>query len=199
MSTFEVPTAICNKLDAYARRFWWNSKNSNGKYLAWRSWDHLCLPKGAGGLGFKKSKDFNTALIAKLVWMVASKRDSLCMAMLRSKYKVRVDCLRRKPVKWATLIWRAIEKTKNVIEKGACFLVGDGCSINVWMDPWIPRIEGFKTKPRDRLIPKNSMAVSSLINSSTHEWSLDLLFDLFELEIVAAIQKIRIPFFSRPN
>ena len=82
MSTFEVPTTVCNKLDASVRRFWWNPKNSNGKYLAWRSWDHLCLPKGAEGLGFKKSKDFNNALIAKLAWMVASKRDSLCMAML---------------------------------------------------------------------------------------------------------------------
>jgi hypothetical protein len=82
MSTFEVPTTVCNKLDASARRLWWNPKNSNGKYLAWRSWDHLCLPKGAEGLSFRKSKDFNNALIAKLAWMVASKRDSLCMAML---------------------------------------------------------------------------------------------------------------------
>ena len=105
--------------------------------------------------------------------------------------------MRRKPIQGAFLIWRAIEKTKNVIEKGACFLVGDGCSINVWMDPWIPWIEGFKPKPRDPLTPKNSMAVSSLINSSTREWRLDMLVDLFEFETVAAIQKIRLPFFSR--
>jgi hypothetical protein len=67
------------------------------------------------------------------------------------------------------------------------------------MDPWIPWIEGFKPKPRDPLTPKNSMAVSSLINSSTREWRLDMLVDLFEFEIVAAIQKIRLPFFSRSD
>jgi hypothetical protein len=199
MSTFEIPTTICNKLDASARRFWWNPKKSNGKYLAWRSWEYLCRPKGAGGLGFRKSKDFNTALIAKLAWMVASKRESLCMAMLRSKYKVRADWMRRNPIKGASPIWRAIEKSKKVIEKGACFLVGDGCAINVWMDPWIPWIEGFKPRPRDPLNPKDPMSVSTLINSSTREWKLEMLLDLFDMETVATIQKIRLPFFSRPD
>jgi ribonuclease HI len=131
--------------------------------------------------------------------MVASKRESLCMAMLRSKYKVRADWMRRNPIKGASPIWRAIEKSKKVIKKGACFLVGDGCAINVWMDPWIPWIEGFKPRPRDPVNPKDPMSVSTLINSSTREWRLELLLDLFDMETVAAIQKIRLPFFSRPD
>ena len=199
MSTFKIPTTICNKLDASARRFWWNPKKSKAKYLAWRSWKYLCRPKGAGGLEYRKSKDFNTTLIAKLAWMVASKRESLCMEMLWSKYKVRDDWMRRNPIKGASPIWRAIEKSKKVIKKCACFLVGDGFAINVWMDPWIPWIEGFKPRPRDPLNPKDTMSVSTLINSSTREWRLELLLDLFDMETVAAIQKIRLPFFSRPD
>jgi hypothetical protein len=70
--------------------------------------------------------------------MVASNRDSLCMRSLRSKYKVRSNWLRKDPVRNASFIWRAIEKAKNLILKGACFLVGDGKSIDVWLDPWIP-------------------------------------------------------------
>ena len=31
-----------------------------------KSWDKLCTPKDKGGLGFKKSKDINSALLAKL-------------------------------------------------------------------------------------------------------------------------------------
>jgi hypothetical protein len=53
------------------------------------------------------------------------------MRLLRSKYKVRKDWLRKNPVKVASPIWRAIEKAKKVILKGACYLVGDGASINV--------------------------------------------------------------------
>ena len=36
-------------------------------------WDHLCLPKSKSGIGFRKSKMFNNALIAKLTWMVVTK------------------------------------------------------------------------------------------------------------------------------
>ena len=62
--------------------------------MAWRAWEKLCYPRSDGGLGFKKSKSINSALLAKLAWMVASKRDSLCLRILRAKYKVKEDWLR---------------------------------------------------------------------------------------------------------
>ena len=72
MSSFNIPTKICDKLDALARRFWWKPKALDGKFVAWKAWDKLCQPKCKGGLGFKKAKDCNKALLAKLTWMVAS-------------------------------------------------------------------------------------------------------------------------------
>ena len=66
MSTFDIPSKVCDKLDALTRKFWWNPKNPNGRYLAWVAWEKLCLPKGVGGMGFRKSKDLNNALLAKL-------------------------------------------------------------------------------------------------------------------------------------
>ena len=62
MSSFDIPTKVCDKLDALTRKFWWNPKNPNGSYLAWLAWEKLCLPKGTGGMGFKKSKNFNKTL-----------------------------------------------------------------------------------------------------------------------------------------
>ena len=49
----------------------------------------------------------------------------------------------------ASLIWKAIEKTKPLITKGACYLVGNGASINVWVDLWIPWLAGFKPTLKD--------------------------------------------------
>lgn len=77
----------------------------------WKAWENLCQPK-KGGLGFRKTKDFNSALIAKLAWMVASKSDSLCMKVLRSKYKVGQDWLRMEPPKSASKVWKCIENAK---------------------------------------------------------------------------------------
>jgi hypothetical protein len=42
--------------------------------------------------------------------------------------------------------WRAIENSKQMIIKGACYNVWGGISINIWMDPWVPWLEGFKPR-----------------------------------------------------
>uniref|UniRef100_A0A2N9GB01 Reverse transcriptase domain-containing protein n=1 Tax=Fagus sylvatica TaxID=28930 RepID=A0A2N9GB01_FAGSY len=42
----DVPVAVCDKLDAATRRFWWKPNRESGSYLAWKAWDHLCSPKG---------------------------------------------------------------------------------------------------------------------------------------------------------
>lgn len=81
--------------------------------------------------------------------MVASKRDSLCMNILRSKYRVSKDWLHSEPPKKASPIWKSIEQAKKIIIKGACFALGDGSSIDVWTDPWVPRIEGFIPTPKE--------------------------------------------------
>lgn len=66
--------------------------------------------------------------------MVASKRDNLSMKILRAKYKVKNDWLRSVASKCASPIWKAIESTKGIITKGACYLIGDGKSMDVWLD-----------------------------------------------------------------
>jgi hypothetical protein len=102
ISTEDVPVIVCNKMDSAIRRFWWNPKRDKGKYLVWKSWESLCRSKEKGGLGFKESKLFNQALLAKLTWWVASGRDSICIRALRSKYKVNEDWMDSEPHKNAS-------------------------------------------------------------------------------------------------
>ena len=85
----------------------------------------------------------NNALLAKLAWMIASKKDNLFMSIVRAKYKVKHDWLRKHPPKSTSLVWKAIEAVKKIIIKGACYLIGDGASINVWLDSWVPWIQDF--------------------------------------------------------
>ena len=61
-------------------------------------------------------------------------------------------------------IWRAIEEVKSIIVKGACYLIGDGMSINVWQDPWVPWIDGFRPKPKTQDDPRNPLMVSHLMD-----------------------------------
>ncbi len=86
-SIADVPVSVCKKLDSNIRRFWWNPKKDKGSYLAWKSKDYLCEPRKQGGLGFRRSKAFNSALLAKITWMVASRRDSPCIRALAISIK----------------------------------------------------------------------------------------------------------------
>jgi hypothetical protein len=199
MSTFEVPTTIWTKIDFATRRFWWNPKTSSGSHLALKSWEALCLPHKQGVLGFRKRKEFKMALVSKMAWMVITNRNNSCMDLLRSKYKVRPDWLSRENCNAASPIWKGIEKKKPLLEKGACFQVGDGKSINVWKDPWIPWLTGFKPKLKNQSISLNPLMVSSLINFNTKSWKTDQLIELFDEESILAIQKITIPIRSRPE
>ena len=105
--------------------------------------------------------------------------------------KVRGNWIQREPSKNASPTWKAIEKTKPLIAKGACYLVGNCASINVWVDPWL---DGFKPNPKDDSIQGNPLMVSNLISIEDHCWNLSLLNKLFNFESVEAIQKIHIPF-----
>ena len=141
----------------------------------------------------------NQALLAKLAWMIALKRDSLCMRILRAKYKVKNDWLRKNPPKRASSVWKAIEGAKKLIAKGACYLIGDGTFVNAWIDPWIPWVQGFKPKPKDESIIQNPLMVSQLIDASCCSWKINLLQELFDPTSVQAIIQIQISLTPRPD
>ncbi|XP_075640568.1 putative mitochondrial protein AtMg00310 [Castanea sativa] len=167
MSSFNIPSKTCDNLDSLTRRFWWKPKASGGRYIAWKAREKLCHPKCIGGLGFKKAKEFNSALLAKVAWMIATKRDNIYMNVLKAKYKVSQDWLYNEPPRIASPCWRAIENAKKLILKGVCYLIGDETSINVWMDLWVPWIQGFKPEPRDQSFSQVPIMKESLM------WALD--------------------------
>jgi hypothetical protein len=186
-------------MDASIRRFWWKPKSESGRYLAWKAWADLCAPKIKGGLGFRCAKSFNEALLTKLTWLVISGHDSPCMNALRSKYKVNGGWINSEPQKLASPTWRAIERLKPIVRKGACFLIGDGLGVDCWKDPWVPGLQSFLPLPKDSSVNTNPLLVANLINFETNSWRYDLLDVLFDVESRVAIAKIVLPVIPRPD
>lgn len=130
--------------------------------------------------------------------MIAFKRDSLCMNILRAKYKISKAWLQYDPPsKTASPIWRAIEDAKKVIVKGACYKIGDGTSINVWNDLWVPWIQGFIPTPKEEVLTQSPIMVSHLFNPDLHSSKPNLIRELFDPTSAQAILSIPIPF--RPS
>ena len=80
---------------------------------------------------FRLFESFNEVMIAKLAWWVLFGRDSLCVKVLRAKYKVGNSWLQAPPVRAASFSWRGLESTKELLCNEACKRVGSGTNILV--------------------------------------------------------------------
>uniref|UniRef100_A0A2N9GUD6 Reverse transcriptase domain-containing protein n=1 Tax=Fagus sylvatica TaxID=28930 RepID=A0A2N9GUD6_FAGSY len=94
MSTFKIPTKICDRMDATIRRFWWKNGSNTRRFTAWKNWESLCQPRHCGGMGFRKFKEMNVALLTKMAWLVASNNEKLCVKVLKAKYARNIGAIR---------------------------------------------------------------------------------------------------------
>ena len=101
--------------------------------------------------------------------------------------------------RYASPIGKAIEKAREVVRKGACFIIGDGESIDVWLDLWVPWIDGFIPSPKDESIVQSEMKVAQLIDQNLCTWKTSMVLDIFNPISANAILSIPIPFRPSPD
>ena len=70
MQYIKLPSEVCKKLDKIYRDFLWGD-TFDKKKMHLVNWDTMCLPKNLGGLGIKKTKKMNEALLAKAGWQMS--------------------------------------------------------------------------------------------------------------------------------
>jgi hypothetical protein len=196
MSTFKIPSKICDRMDATIRRFWWKNGSNTRHFTAWKNWESLCQPRHCGGMGFRKFKEMNVALLTKMAWLVASNNEKLCVKVLKAKYVRNNDWLRGNKVRSASWVWRSIENCSSLISKGRCLSVGSGQSINVWMEPWVPGAVNFKPTPRMEEARDTPMVVANLIDPLTRWWDVDKMRNFFDAESIELIKHIPIPVYA---
>uniref|UniRef100_A0A803NKP6 Reverse transcriptase domain-containing protein n=1 Tax=Cannabis sativa TaxID=3483 RepID=A0A803NKP6_CANSA len=161
MATSLVPQTLCEELDKLLAKFWWiGPRSDKQRYCGLKGWGSLCQPKCCGGLGFKRFKDMNTALLAKLIWEILQKKDKLWIKALRAKYCSNLDAWSVEKHDLDSRLWENLLQTRELCVAGAGFVVANG-EIDLWTKPWIPwksiqqlkdgfhcnRIHAFNKKP----------------------------------------------------
>jgi hypothetical protein len=66
MSSFLLLNSFCIELDRIFKNFWWDFPTKKTRNLSLKVWDSLCIPKMLGGLGLRKIREMNPALVSKL-------------------------------------------------------------------------------------------------------------------------------------
>ena len=100
-------------------------------------WEILCQPKSKGGLGFRELGKFNEAMLAKQVWRLVHDTDSLFFRMFKAKYFPTGTIFDAKAGS-GSYAWRSILKARKVILLGARWWIGDGSSVKIFKDSWLP-------------------------------------------------------------
>lgn len=138
-------------------------------------------------MGFKELRKFNEAMLAKPVWRLIHDKDSLFYRVFKTKIFPSGDIFSAQ-VKPGSYAWRSILSAWKVIAAGARWRIGNGLSVRVFHDCWLPG-EGS-----GRIIsPVSSLhvdvVVADLIDDNTGWWN-GMLLDTCFLPIEA--QKIKL-------
>ncbi|GFS34973.1 wall associated kinase 5 [Actinidia rufa] len=85
LSILPIPVGVRDRITSLCRNFLWGGKATVSKkpLVAWKD---ICRPKPEGGLGFLDLYAWNLALLAKALWNLQSKKDSLWVKWVNHVY-----------------------------------------------------------------------------------------------------------------
>ncbi|XP_073358359.1 uncharacterized mitochondrial protein AtMg00310-like [Aegilops tauschii subsp. strangulata] len=171
-----------------AKYFWSSSIDKNA--LHWVSWNNLATPKCKGGMGFRDPHQFNLALLGKHGWHFMTSPNSLCARVLKGRYFPDTDFMHAYVPKSMSATWRAIIAGREALQAGLIKRVGEGNSIDVWADKWIPGT--ISMTPLLKPPNTNVQTVSDLIDPKNWPWRQELIRTTFITPDADAILNIPI-------
>ncbi|KAK5776456.1 hypothetical protein PVK06_044415 [Gossypium arboreum] len=129
-----------------------------------------------GGLGFRSLSKLNIALLAKQGWRLLKSSDSLVARVLKAKYYSTTIFTGSELGNQPSFMWRIVWEAKGLLRMGCGWQVGNGSSVSIWDDAWLPsekpckiqslRINGFEK-------------VADLIDVNSGSWNQEVQRGLF--------------------
>ena len=76
LSLFSIPASVANRIEKLQRNFLWGGFGDEPK-IHLVKWATECAPISLGGLGIRKIRLFNIALLGKWLWRFGIEKDAL--------------------------------------------------------------------------------------------------------------------------
>lgn len=95
MKVAKIPIQILEEIERLNRWFFWGEKLEERK-LHSISWEQVCKPNDAGGLGIKRLRDINVDLLAKLGWRMLNSPITFALRSRGRNMEIRWLWLRRR-------------------------------------------------------------------------------------------------------
>ena len=140
-------------------------------------------------MGFKEIEKFNDALLAKQVWRMINNLGSLCFQVFKARFFPNCSILEAKDSIAGSYAWKSILSARDVIRKGMVWRIGDGQSVRVKEEKWLPKRDSSSIiSPFPTILPETR--VSSLIEANRREWKTEVIQEFFLPSEVLVIMRI---------
>ena len=100
----------------------------------------MSIAKSKGGLGFRDIICFNKALLANQSWKIMQNPESLVAKVMAAKYCHRGSFMTTSIENKPFYAWRSILVGRDLFKEGSFWRIGNGRSVSIWGDKWIPRL-----------------------------------------------------------
>ncbi|CAJ2657308.1 unnamed protein product [Trifolium pratense] len=111
ISFFKAPPGTISSIESHFIKFFWGGHEGSRK-ISWVSWNSIYLCKESGGLGVRRLREFNQALLGKWCWRMLVDREGLWFRVLAARYGIEGGRLRdggRRGSSW----WREIARIRD--------------------------------------------------------------------------------------
>jgi hypothetical protein len=78
------------------------------------------------------------ALLAKQGWRIIQQPQSLVARVFKAKYFASREFMTASLGNRPSYAWRSISMAREVLQLGMRWHIGDGRSVKIWHDPWLP-------------------------------------------------------------
>ncbi|XP_042492859.1 uncharacterized protein LOC122072426 [Macadamia integrifolia] len=126
------PSSLLVTMERWMRNFIWSGEVDTAKTIT-VIWDTLYKPKEEGGLGIRRLRETNKALIGKLVWRMKHERSTAC-TFLRARF-VKKEGLFNKGSRPSS-ISMGVRKMWDFVKDNERWIIGNGNLANFWKDKW---------------------------------------------------------------
>ncbi|XP_038995029.1 uncharacterized mitochondrial protein AtMg00310-like [Hibiscus syriacus] len=193
--TYTLQTAVllestCLAIERIIHRFIWGSTSSRGG-IHLVKWQDVCKPISDGGLGFRKIDKLNNIFLIKLAFHIITKRESLWVRFIRTKYK----CDQGVPLELCNFtcsrLWKGLSIVWNDVRSTLIYSIGSSTDTDFWFDLWIvdigPLVEHVNTEYISSI---QHMSVASMA-ASNGDWRWQEFDHLLPLDVILRIARIK--------
>ena len=140
-------------------------------------------------MGFHDLRSFNLTMLAKQGWRLLQDQESILFQCLKARYFPHCHFLDAMESQKCSYTWKSIMVAIPVLKQGCCWRVGDGSSIRVKQDKWIPNCPSNRVL-YPALVEDEDWRVNELIDLDLNWWNRELIISRFHREDAEVICRI---------